>query len=200
MRFNIDENSDTSTPQNTPTTTLDNTASLESFVKNLNDSVTEMEKMKAEMQKRMQDQFSVLTKHFFTLVPKIKAIAWNQYSPYFNDGDECTFSVHEVYVLSFVPESVDSLDDDYDDEDDYDEDDEDSEKPVETPEEKANRIIIGDYSNSNHELLTPKELSACHAVRQFISNNEDLMHDLYDNHSTIILTASGAQVSDYDHD
>ena len=40
-------------------------------------------------------------------LPEIDRIEWNQYTPYFNDGEECTFSVHE---LLFPPadKSVDS--------------------------------------------------------------------------------------------
>ena len=32
-------------------------------------------------------------------MPALKAIRWNQYTPYFNDGDPCTFSVGEVMFL-----------------------------------------------------------------------------------------------------
>jgi hypothetical protein len=28
------------------------------------------------------------------------AVRWSQYSPYFNDGEACTFSVHEPFVLT----------------------------------------------------------------------------------------------------
>lgn len=31
---------------------------------------------------------------FFADSPEVKAVKWTQYTPHFNDGDACTFSVH----------------------------------------------------------------------------------------------------------
>lgn len=28
---------------------------------------------------------------------EIKALVWVQYTPYFNDGEECTFAMHDIY-------------------------------------------------------------------------------------------------------
>jgi len=30
--------------------------------------------------------------------PKLLAVCWNQWAPYFNDGDPCIFGVHEMYA------------------------------------------------------------------------------------------------------
>lgn len=35
-------------------------------------------------------------KEIFDEFPAIKKIGWTQYTPYFNDGDACEFSVHEI--------------------------------------------------------------------------------------------------------
>lgn len=32
--------------------------------------------------------------------PAIKAVTWNQYAPYFNDGDPCEFSVNDPYFTN----------------------------------------------------------------------------------------------------
>lgn len=32
--------------------------------------------------------------------PEIESMGWSQYSPYFNDGDECVFHVHEVDTIN----------------------------------------------------------------------------------------------------
>jgi hypothetical protein len=65
----------------------------------------------------------------FEKFPEVKAITWTQYAPYFNDGDPCYFSVHEMnFKLSNDAkiaagaklEDIE-VDEDYDDEDeDYD--------------------------------------------------------------------------------
>lgn len=43
-----------------------------------------------------QGAFKEYVKEFFDANPEIKVIKWTQYTPYFNDGDECVFSVHDV--------------------------------------------------------------------------------------------------------
>jgi len=54
----------------------------------------------SKLQKKFQDQgkeiLSEAFKEFFTKYPVVEAIAWTQYAPYFNDGDRCVFSVHEL--------------------------------------------------------------------------------------------------------
>lgn len=197
MRFNIDDNPEKPTTTISSLSPQNTVPSVDTFVTNLNNSVAELQKMKEEMQAKMKAQFDVIVKDFFKIVPKMKAIAWTQYSPYFNDGDECIFSVQEVSVLSFVPEYVSYDYDEEDEDEDYDDEDDNETKDKET---KPARIIVSDYNDSNVDLLTAKELEACNAVREFISQNEDLMHDLYGNHVGVIVTENGTEVQDYEHD
>lgn len=35
----------------------------------------------------------LLAQRFFDLDPRIEAVGWRQYTPYFNDGDPCKFSI-----------------------------------------------------------------------------------------------------------
>lgn len=50
-----------------------------------------------ELQRKFQDQaqglFKEITKEFFDKNPGITGVVWTQYTPYFNDGDTCEFSV-----------------------------------------------------------------------------------------------------------
>ena len=45
--------------------------------------------------------------------PLFKSVGWVQYTPYFNDGDPCVFSVNEPYFVC-VGEDVNEEDEDYD--------------------------------------------------------------------------------------
>ncbi len=46
--------------------------------------------------------------------PGVESVKWNQYTPYFNDGDACTFGVGEMYVkLVGIDEEVGDYDDGY---------------------------------------------------------------------------------------
>lgn len=53
-----------------------------------------MEQLKADGEAALKAALA----EFFAAHPEAVAIAWRQYTPYFNDGDACTFSVHEPGV------------------------------------------------------------------------------------------------------
>jgi hypothetical protein len=49
---------------------------------------------------------------FFKAHPRVKAIRWEQYTPYFNDGEPCEFGVNEFSVkLAAAPSADDDEDD-----------------------------------------------------------------------------------------
>jgi hypothetical protein len=72
--------------------------------------MTIVEQIKAELEafnakkqalvEQLREEFPVMFKELFEQSEIIKSIGWTQYSPYFNDGDECTFSANtdELYV------------------------------------------------------------------------------------------------------
>jgi hypothetical protein len=39
--------------------------------------------------------------------PEVKAIGWEQYAPYFNDGEPCEFDVHEIFKATDSPDIED---------------------------------------------------------------------------------------------
>lgn len=47
---------------------------------------------------QLQLAFGREVKEFFKKFPEARTVSWNQYTPYFNDGDECVFSVNEYSV------------------------------------------------------------------------------------------------------
>lgn len=70
---------------------------------------TKLEALQTEMQNILKEAF----KDIFEKCPNLGAIVWTQYSPYFNDGEECTFSVHEaeLFQIGFDEEEIDELED-----------------------------------------------------------------------------------------
>jgi hypothetical protein len=64
-----------------------------------------VEKIKAEMAafdakrkeltSELQKKFPELFKDFFAKHDWVEKFQWHQYTPYFNDGNECTFSVYQ---------------------------------------------------------------------------------------------------------
>lgn len=43
---------------------------------------------------QLKSEFPAILKPLFEKYPAVEKIRWTQYTPYFNDGDECTFSAN----------------------------------------------------------------------------------------------------------
>jgi molybdopterin converting factor small subunit len=58
------------------------------------------DKKKQDLVEQLRKEFPAMFKELFEQSEIIKSIGWTQYSPYFNDGDDCVFSVHndDLYV------------------------------------------------------------------------------------------------------
>jgi hypothetical protein len=60
----------------------------------------ELEQLKKDYMKKVREEGEKALKgafqSFFEQHPEIEAVAWNQYTPYFNDGDACVFHVREL--------------------------------------------------------------------------------------------------------
>lgn len=65
----------------------------------------QQEKFQRVAQERLKEYFV----EFWEKNPAIKAIHWSQYAPYFNDGDPCTFSVHDPYFTNAEGDDLDDL-------------------------------------------------------------------------------------------
>ncbi|KAA2242857.1 hypothetical protein F0L74_10030 [Chitinophaga agrisoli] len=57
-------------------------------------SLAEFEEKKKAYVAELQKEFPGIIQPLLLQCDQIKSISWTQYTPYFNDGDECTFGVH----------------------------------------------------------------------------------------------------------
>jgi hypothetical protein len=65
----------------------------------MSSKLEELKQLKKEYQEKAKQVFN---EEFATLaksIPGAVQIIWEQYTPYFNDGDSCEFGVHEAVVL-----------------------------------------------------------------------------------------------------
>ncbi len=78
------------------------------------ETMRHLKKMKAEYNKKVAElgkkAINEVIQAFFKANPKIKAIQWEQYTPYFNDGDTCSFGVCEIKVSFDGEEFYDQYD------------------------------------------------------------------------------------------
>lgn len=70
---------------------------LEAQMRAINTQIEELKKQSVESSKKV---FNFAVAEFFRKVPEVAAVVWKQYTPYFNDGDACEFSVHPACFLS----------------------------------------------------------------------------------------------------
>jgi hypothetical protein len=154
----------------------------------LREKQEEIKKLKEEMLEASNKIFTDLTKTIFEDHPKVNSFGWNQFTPYFNDGDTCTFSVNTDYIY-INGESVDESD-------------------------WINETKITNYGTWNREKRQyegrtevpnfnyDKELvSACDEIREFLSNfDNDFFMSQFGDHAEITITAEGVSVDEYEHD
>ena len=57
----------------------------------------EIAKQEAELLKESEKLFKKAVKDLFKENPTLESFSWTQYTPYFNDGDTCTFSANTDY-------------------------------------------------------------------------------------------------------
>ena len=161
---------------------------LEEKVKLLKVKSSEIDKLKNETFELSNEVFGEWCKNIFEKHPKIESFGWNQYTPYFNDGDTCTFSANTDYL---------NVNDEYVDDCDwmgatkvtnwgtYNRETKVYEGKVEVPNEKYD-----------------KELEdAVNEIRSFLNMfDDDFYIRRFGDHSEIIVTKEGVEVDDYDHD
>lgn len=71
--------------------------------------VEEQQELTKRFQAKAQELFKATTKEFFEKNPAVTAIVWTQYTPYFNDGDTCEFSVGDVYFTNANDEQLEDI-------------------------------------------------------------------------------------------
>jgi hypothetical protein len=84
---------------------------MQNEITNFQAVVAAYNEARAALSKVTKEQVAELFKPFFDANPQIDAVKWSQYTPYFNDGDTCTFSVHDIELVSkdlFPDEDADS--------------------------------------------------------------------------------------------
>lgn len=88
---------------------------ITSKIEVLRKDLDELEEKKSDLEKRImscnQELFKLELHDIFEQNPKLESFSWRQFTPYWNDGSECTFEVYGDYPR------INGLDDDFDEED-----------------------------------------------------------------------------------
>ena len=152
---------------------------------------------KEEYLKAMKEDGSKILKELFTKFfkdnPYIEAVRWTQYTPYFNDGDTCTFGYHGIDFIKLTEKLPAKL---VDGEDApwYSESDEE--------EEQAGWVYFNYWSRSKTEkpLILERVSKAVKDLEAQFSGHDELFQMSFGDHCKVIATKDSFEVEDYEHD
>jgi hypothetical protein len=145
-------------------------------------------KMKKEYEDKLKKFGSEILKEefktYFEAYPEVVGIAWTQYTPWFNDGDECKFRVNDFYLVTprlekFSKHEEDEIDD--------------SESWGRT--EDLVTVYCSRYSRKTQSL---KEIEDATNLRSKIP--QDVMLAVFGDHVEVRATRKGFDISEYKHD
>jgi len=149
--------------------------------------------LKEDYKKTAEAMFHEGVKELFELHPSLDSFGFKAYSPYFNDGEECTFSALTDYPYI----------------NGFDEDPSSMEKYFEPREGDSNiwkKIGHWDYSNGYKNKVwvdgDPVLDAMVKDVKEFLKSfDNDVWEDLVGNHVIVRISKDGIETEDYsDHD
>lgn len=136
----------------------------------------ELQEVTQKFQKESQDILKKSFVEFFNNNEEVKSILWVQYTPYWNDGEECVFRVGDVYFSNASEQ-----------------DDLDQLSPW------------GEYEGDNEDIWErcAYDLNKdAQWLDKFLSGSDmkEVMKSTFGDHVKIIATKEGFDVQEYDHD
>ncbi len=135
---------------------------------------------KKQMEAEGKDALIAGAKELFKKYKDLQQIKWQQYAPHFNDGDACTFSVHDPYFGFNSEESALELSSYVDEED----------------EDESLYFVQSMYSAKNKEKAADLE-----AFSGAMNSIEDALEIAFGDGFEVKLNRDGTvEVEEYDHD
>lgn len=67
---------------------------MNEILDNIKNQIKTIEEQKQTLINELSSKFPTLFTPLFEQAPKLNCFSWRQYTPYFNDGDECVFRVN----------------------------------------------------------------------------------------------------------
>jgi hypothetical protein len=157
-------------------------------LKELKEKQSQISDIKKQVLDLSSGIFEDFYKYIFEKYPTLESFGWTQYTPYFNDGDTCIFSVNTDYI---------SVNDEYVDEAKW-----------------SSEVNVINWGNWNRELKVyegrveepnpnydPVLTAASNEITNFLGNfDNDFYLSKFGDHASITVTKDGVDISDYDHD
>lgn len=114
-----------------------------------------------------------LLQAFIKSNPQVAEVRWSQYTPYFNDGDECVFRVNDPY-FKFVG---DESDEGYD-----------------------TWSMCHETYGPTPGTVSVETKASCEKLAEALNAIEDALNELFGDHVEVVVTPDGVEVEEYSHD
>lgn len=187
---------------------------LDELLSGYNALEAELLERKRHLSETLRPKFQEAFTQFFERHPKLEAIKFTAYTPYFNDGEECVYSVNEAELSAFGMDDIESYSaGNIADAADFIA----TGKVPDSVQESYSRWASSRYPTAEAYLratvgryidLGPDSLSVLGAIAaeypaiQGIINSvpDDVIKGVFGDHKEITITRDGVEVEDYDHD
>ena len=194
-----------------------------------NNLMAQISALRAEAKEAASNILHETTKQYFEKYGElVEQIFWTQYTPWFNDGDTCEFSTSDVRVVlradesedkysegSFFPDDLTYLKSQIADWERFNADPEAYKDALEAANPNyfskwSPREQYKPYYETLEDLQNKLEAASgwpdgfveeTYAIVSFISTlDDDILQELFDNHVTVRITASGIETEEYSHE
>lgn len=159
--------------------------------------INDQKELQRKFQEQAQGLFKEITKEFFEKNPGITGVIWTQYTPYFNDGDTCEFSVGSpTFTNAPAIELLDIRWGEYE-----------GETEGVWAAEDIGYVLESDrdyYQGTKDKILAAGGVDAtsCTLFAKAVGSSEmeDVMQAMFGDHVKIIATRDGFDIDEYEHD
>jgi hypothetical protein len=148
--------------------------------------VSEFTEQKRQLAEVLKTKLNGVFAEFFETHPDVKVLGWLQYTPYFNDGEACMFSVHDLHAskVDYDPDEHGSIDGFLDEHCEY----------------------FSSYSQNKS--FSDETNKAARELSDFLQSEDlsDFMQAAFDDHVTVMVTYDSdakkvnIEVEEYEHD
>ena len=143
-------------------------------------AISDFKSKQRDLVKLVQSSFADATREIFDKYESLQSFGWHQYTQYFNDGDDCTFS---AYIEDDSLEVNGSRADDY-------------------PQYAEKKWVGGARQYAPNPEYDPNFNAMVKEISEFLQSiGENILEEVFGDHKEITVTREGAMVEDYtDHD
>lgn len=141
---------------------------------------SEIDALKEQLKVKSEQTFFFLIEKLFENIPNLKSITWSQFTPYHMDGDVCEFEVHDINLLSFIPDEYDYR---------YN---------IQRYPEAEKCFIFSDNKNTNEHFLTNEEKELMRYFINFLKEESGVVLTLYGDHKAVIVTSDNILIENHE--